>query len=154
MLLFQLGEQVEATGVPAGDVITDMHMNGRTTLVGEQMVEGGHAVGFGGRDGQALADIGDGTRGQPAKAVLHGMEGRQQQMPLGPGFGAAKQGNAPLAPEIPFATGPGRDRLAEHRVHRQPLGLGGMGAAYLDIHAGGFLSRVRGIFFRPGSSRP
>ena len=71
-------------GEPAGDVVADVGHDGRPRGRGEESVEGGHAVGLGRSDGQALADVVECRGADPADPRLDRVECRDQQGAAGP----------------------------------------------------------------------
>ncbi len=76
----------------AGDVVAHVGHHRRPRRGREQVVEGQHAPGLGGRHDQAAADVVEGAAAHPADAVLHRVQRRQQQVPLLDGRRPAARG--------------------------------------------------------------
>ena len=68
-------------GEPAGDVVADMGDGRRSRRRREERVERRHAVGLGGRHGQALADVVQARLADPADPGLERVERREQRGP-------------------------------------------------------------------------
>ena len=99
---------------PARDVVADVDDRLRLRLDREHRVEGRDAVGVGRRDGEALADVVERARGDPADARLRRPRGR-----AGAGGAGARAAWPPVArwpsssgrrspPSQPLAAGPSR----------------------------------------------
>ena len=120
-------------GQPAGDVVADVGDDRRSRGRGEQGVERGDAVGLGRRDGQALADVVERGRADPADPRLDRVECRQQLGPTRPDRVAAARG-VPVRAGVARPADPARLGRAEHGIHRGALGGGGERADDVQIH--------------------
>ena len=123
------GERVRA-GVAADDVVAEVGDARRALARGEQGVGLGDAVGLRRRHAQALADVAEGARADPADCVLHGVQRWQQQLALLAG---------PLRAAMCAATRPGlgirRGRRTEQRIDGGALRRRGGGGETMDFHA-------------------
>jgi hypothetical protein len=120
-----------------------MRHAGRTRLRREERVEGGHAVGIGRRDGQALADVVKAGLADPARPCLEGMQCRQEEVPPAPGGRAAPDGTA-LITDAAWTSGPaaGRTQLrVKDGVDGGTLGRCGERADDVEVHAAVRLGR-------------
>ena len=107
-------------GQPARDVVADVGHDGRPRGRGEQGVEGGHAVGLGRSDGQALADVVERRGADPADPRLDRVECRDQEGAAGPRCVAAARSMSVRA-AVAWSAHPARLRRAQDGVDRGPF---------------------------------
>src|SRR5207245_8063185 len=105
---FEVRDQLVRAPATAGDVIADVQDPPRSRFQRKQRVEGGHAVGIGGRDAKALADVAERALADEAHPGLHRLEGREKQVTPAPAEAGGEMGA--VAPRI--VTEPRIDRLA------------------------------------------
>jgi hypothetical protein len=134
MTLFQIGKKAQSAQMAASNIVAHMHMHGGATIHAEQVVKCGNAMNFGWRNGQPFADVGQRTGRQPAKAVLHSMQNRQQPMTQGAGIGTAQKRYAPFPLQVALAARPCRFGRTENCIHRQAFRLGGFRPSNNNIH--------------------
>ncbi len=145
----QVGADVLRAGQPAGDVVADVGDQRWPRSRGEQGVEGRDAVGLGRRDRQALADVVECRRADPADPRLDRVECRQELAASRPDRMPAA-GCVPLRPGVTGPTDPARLGWAEHGIHRGALGRRGERADDVQIHQRESSDRPRTRRCRPG----
>ena len=132
--LAELSEELRAAGEAARDVVADVHDRLRRGRDREHGVERGDAPRLGGRHGEALADVVERARRDPAFAGLRRPQGRQKQVPAQPDCIAAGRDVA-LEVHPPRPAFPSRGRRAQDGVHGRALRGRGFGARdQVQIH--------------------
>ncbi len=131
--LLELRDQVVGADALAGQVLADVDHARRPRVDGEHRVEGRHAVGVGGRHGEPRADVVERARADPADALLHGPQRRQQLVAAAARRVAAARRGA-VVERAPDAARPAGLRRPEQVVDRGALGAGRLGVDRMDVH--------------------
>ena len=147
----QVGADALRAGQPAGDVVADMGDDRWPRGGGEQGIERGDAVCLGRRDRQALADVVERRRADPADPRLDRVECRQELGPTRPDRVAAARG-VPVRAGVADPADPARLGWAEHGIHRGALGGGGERPDDVQIHQRESSDRPRTRRCRPEPS--
>ncbi len=88
---FELGAQPRRSAEATGEVVADVRDHRRPRLGRDQVVERRDTPGLGRRHAQAPADVLERTAADPPDAILHGVQGGQQQIaPRGRGQATAR----------------------------------------------------------------
>src|SRR5262249_14577833 len=104
----------------ARQVVAYMRHYWRLWRQGKKSVEAGYAIGFGRRDIEPLTNIVERFRTDPAEAILHRVQRRQQEVPAGAQGGAAP-GRGPGMGREAGPTHPTQNRRPRHRADPPPL---------------------------------
>ena len=132
--MLQLGAQTLRPLDPAGDVVTHVGDGQGARREREEVVERDDSVRLGRGHGQAPADIVEGTRRDPAKPRLNGVERGQQEVAAGSGRVAAQQGRMALLFHVPRPPRPGRSRRSQDGIDGGLLGRRRIGAMEVKVH--------------------
>jgi hypothetical protein len=141
--VLEIGAQLLRSACHAGDVGADVRHGRRLRLEREQRVERRHPIGLGRRDCEPLADVVERAGADPSGAALHGMEHREQQMPLGARRVAAAS-DATVAVGRGEGAHPTAVGWAEHRVDGVSLPRRRHILVQDDVHQRGWATWVAG----------
>jgi hypothetical protein len=130
----ELGTETLPPHDPTGDVVTHVSDVQGARGEREEVVKRDDSVRLGGGHRQALADIVEGTRRDPAKARLDGVERGQKEIAAGSRLVAAQQRRMALVFHVPSTPRPGRRRRSQNGIDDGALGCRRIGAMKVKVH--------------------